>query len=174
MSMDWIVRRVGIEAADSLALIGSATFLETFADAVDSRSMVAHCVKEHSASAYRQHLDRPRAAAWLAETATGNGPIGYALLCAGDLPVIEPGDIELKRIYTLSRFHGTSVGVQLLTCAQDQAVATGSRRLVLSVYAGNERAIAFYRKHGFSQIATLGFKVNDRKYENLALAKVLS
>lgn len=171
--MDLTVRRVGIKAADSLALIGSATFLETFADAVDTTSMVAHCVKEHSTSAYRQYLDQPQTAAWLAETATGNGPIGYALLCTGDLPIIKPGDIELKRIYTLSRFHGTHAGVQLLTCALDYAMATGSRRLVLSVYAGNERAIAFYRKHGFNQIEILSFKVNDREYENLAMVKDL-
>lgn len=174
MSMDWTVRRVGIEAADGLALIGSATFLETFADAVDTQSMVTHCVKEHSASAYRQYLDQPQTAAWLAETTTGNGPIGYALLCGGDLSIMKPGDVELKRIYTLSRFHGTGVGVQLLTCVLDHAVATGARRLVLSVYAGNERAIAFYRKYGFSQIATLSFKVSGHEYENFALAKVLS
>jgi len=119
-------------------------------------------------------LNQPQTAAWLAETATGNGPIGYALLCAGDLPVIEPGDIELKRIYTLSRFHGTGAGSRLFTCALDHAAAVGAKRLVLSVYAGNERAIAFYRKQGFRQIAALGFKVNDQEYENVALAKTLA
>lgn len=172
--MDWTVRRVGIEAADGLALIGSATFLETFADAVDTQSMVAYCAKEHCASAYRKYLDQPQAAAWLAETATGNGPVGYALLCAGDLPVIERGDLELKRIYTFSRFHGAGVGGRLFACALDHAAAAGAKRLVLSVYAGNERAIAFYRKQGFSRIAALGFKVNDQEYENLALAKTLA
>ena len=171
--MDWTVRRVGIEAADGLALIGSATFLETFADAVDTRSMVAHCMKEHCASTYRRYLDHPQTAAWLAETATGNGPIGYALLCGGDLPILKSGDIELKRIYAFSRFHGTGVGDRLFACALHHAAAVGAKRLVLSVYAGNERAIAFYRKQGFNRIATLGFKVNDHEYENFALAKAL-
>ena len=172
--MDWTVRRVGPEAADGLALIGSATFLETFADAVDYRSMTSYCAEEHGVSAYQRYLGQPQTAAWLAETATGNGPIGYALLCAGDLPVIESGDLELKRIYTLSRFHGAGVGGHLLKSVLDHAATMGAKRLVLSVYVGNARAIAFYRKHGFNRIACLGFRVNDHEYENFALAKALS
>jgi ribosomal protein S18 acetylase RimI-like enzyme len=45
-----------------------------------------------------------------------------------------------------------------------------ARRLLLGVYAGNERAIAFYRKQGFAPIAKRLFKVGDRDYDDIVFA----
>ncbi|YAL84165.1 N-acetyltransferase family protein [Dermacoccaceae bacterium W4C1] len=54
-----------------------------------------------------------------------------------------PLGTELWALNTLAAYHGTGAGAQLL-------VATlGLRPAYLWVLDGNERAIAFYRKHGF-------------------------
>ncbi|HAN89030.1 MAG TPA: GNAT family N-acetyltransferase, partial [Erythrobacter sp.] len=45
------------------------------------------------------------ARAWLAEI--DRAPIGYALLTRPELDAAQDGDIELKKIYLLSRFHGS-------------------------------------------------------------------
>ncbi len=170
--MDWQLRKATKGDTGRLALIGAATFLETFAGILDGGAIVLHCRKEHSEDAYIRYLER--GAAWLAETAQGGAPVGFALLGAVDLPGSSPeGDIELKRIYALSRFHGTGIGMELLgrgiKCARSQR----AKRLLLGVYAGNKRAIAFYRKHGFNQIATRQFLVDDRKYDDIVFAKML-
>lgn len=55
----------------------------------------------------------------------------------------KPCGVELYRIYTLSRTHGTGLGSDLLrTCIGDDAA-------YLWVLEENPRAQAFYHKHGF-------------------------
>ena len=63
--------RPGDESA--LALVGQATFLETFAGILDGRDVVAHCQREHAPARYAEWLGRPTAATWLAELER-NGP----------------------------------------------------------------------------------------------------
>jgi GNAT superfamily N-acetyltransferase len=159
---------------ESLALVGAATFLETFAGILEGSAIVAHCGRKHSAAAYRGYLEGG-ACAWLAETHLGRAPVGFALMGATDLPGSEPGgaDLELKRIYALSRFHGSGMGAQLMLCAVEAAREQGARRLLLGVYAGNERAQAFYAKSGFERIADRRFRVGDRDYDDIVFARAL-
>ena len=172
--MDWTIREASLNDADRLALIGAATFLETFAGILDGSAIVAHCQREHSPDAYRRYLESG-ARAWLATLPPGDAPIGFALLGAADLPghAADGSDLELKRIYVLSRFHGRGPGKTLMQRAIDQAAQSGARRLLLGVYAHNDRAIGFYRKSGFSQIADRRFRVGHRDYEDIVLARTL-
>jgi ribosomal protein S18 acetylase RimI-like enzyme len=157
-----------------LALIGAATFLETFAGVLEGSAILTHCSREHSAQAYRRYLEGG-ACAWLAETKAGGAPVGFALVGTTDLPGSEPGgaDLELKRIYTLSRFHGSGMGFHLMLCAVDAAREQGASRLLLGVYAGNERAQAFYAKNGFQRIADRRFRVGDQEYDDIVFARAL-
>lgn len=160
--------------ADRLALVGSATFLETFAGVLDGDALVDHCAREHSSSAYQQHLTSG-AVAWLVEARFGEAPIGFALLSKPSLPgsTADGSDIELKRIYALSRFHGSGAGAELMRHATQYAEERGCQRLLLGVYAGNDRARAFYDKHGFRQIADRRFRVGAREYDDVVLARSL-
>lgn len=54
--------------AGRLALVGAATFLETFAGTLDGDAIVAHCARVHAAAAYAEAL-AGGARAWLAEAA---------------------------------------------------------------------------------------------------------
>jgi ribosomal protein S18 acetylase RimI-like enzyme len=170
----WRVREAAAPDSDRLALIGAATFLETFAGLLDGLAIVEHCRKEHCSAAYRRQL-RAGGKAWLAETSAGEAPIGFALLGAASLPGTSPdgSDLELKRIYTLSRFHGLGLGAALMDAAIAEARRRDARRLLLGVYAGNERAIAFYRKQGFAPIANRLFRVGGRDYDDVVFAKPL-
>lgn len=169
------MRRATIADADRLALIGSATFLETFAGLLDGDAIVDHCAREHSSSAYRRHLDGG-AQAWLVEACSGMAPVGFSLLGSSNLPgsISDGSDIELKRIYTLSRFHGGGIGSALMQQAVGLAERNGHRRLLLGVYAGNTRARAFYAKNGFLQIADRRFRVGDHDYDDVVLARRIS
>ena len=168
----WRVREATGDDADRLALIGAATFLETFAGLLDGSAIVAHCQKAHSATAYRRHLQRG-GLAWLAEVCAGNAPVGFASMGSSSLPGSKRDgtDLELKRIYILSRFHGTGVGAALMRSAIEEATRRQAGRLMLGVYAGNERATAFYRKQGFVPVGHRLFRVGDRDYDDIVFAK---
>ncbi|MBB3940638.1 ribosomal protein S18 acetylase RimI-like enzyme [Novosphingobium fluoreni] len=166
----WTVRPAGPDDASALALVGAATFLETFAGAIDGSAILGHCAANHTTQGYTD-LFAKGAQAWLGQ-AKGGAPIGYALIAQPDLDAALPGDIELKRIYSLSRFHGSGLGGALMAAAV--AGAAGHGRLLLGVKADNHRAIAFYRKQGFEPIATRQFNVGGMLYDDLVLARPLA
>ena len=166
----WRIREATREDAGALALIGAATFLETFADVLDGAAIVAHCEHAHSRATYEAYLDAG-AQAWLAEVEPGLAPVGYALSAEPDLPGARDGDRELKRIYSLSRFHGSGLGAALMAAAVE--AAAGHERLLLGVYARNARAIAFYRKQGFEPIGERRFDVGGKLYDDAVLARAL-
>jgi len=164
----WTIREAGADDAAALALIGAATFLETFAGILDGAAIIGHCAAQHGETAYRSAL-ASGARAWLAEARPGGAPVGFALVGAPGLAAAQDGDLELKRIYALSRFHGTGLGAALMARAVE--AAAGYRRLLLGVYARNHRALAFYRKQGFADIGTRQFDVGGKLYDDLVLAR---
>ncbi|RZK02389.1 MAG: N-acetyltransferase [Novosphingobium sp.] len=169
-TITWRLREAGPADVETLALIGAATFLETFAGILDREAIVGHCAAQHSGARYAAYL-ADGARAWLAEAETGGAPVGFALLGKPDLDAARDGDIELKRIYTLSRFHGSGLGGALMTAAVN--ATTGYRRLLLGVYANNARALAFYRKQGFLDLGTRQFNVGGKLYDDRVLARPL-
>lgn len=169
------IRRARLGDEDALALVGQSTFLETFAGILDGAAIVEHCRKAHAAAQYRQWLDDPDAAIWLAETAAGGAPVGYLVVARPQLPGADAErDLELKRIYLLGRYHGAGAGKSLMAHAVAFAKAAGAQRLLLGVYSGNEAAIAFYRRQGFVHFTERQFNVGGRLYDDYVLSLALS
>jgi len=155
-----------------LSLVAAATFLETFAGILDGPDIVAHCEREHAAAAYARWLSDPDARLWLAETEAGAAPVGYLLLARPSLPLddLRADDLEVKRIYVLSRHQG-GTGSALMGRAVDEARRRGAGRLLLGVYARNERALAFYARHGFAKVGERRFQVGANSYDDVVLAR---
>lgn len=164
-SSDVVLREATSEHAERLSLVSNATFLETFAGMIAGDALVAHCTQRHAPDYLATLLDSG-ARAWLAEI--DDAPVGYALLTAPELDAARDGDIELKKIYLLSRFHGSGIATRLLEAVR--AAASGHARLLLGVKNDNRRAIAFYTKQGFHQIATRRFDVGGTLYDDVVLA----
>ncbi len=176
MPLDEIaLRPCTLEDAATLALIGAATFLETFAGFLDGASILAHCRNQHAAAVYAKYLAEPESRAWLGIVQPGEAPVGYSLLTAPDLPLADltADDIELKRIYLFSRFQGNGRGQTLLEGPLEAARSMGKRRILLGVNAENAKAIAFYRKHGFAQVGTRTFQVGATLCHDLILGRAL-
>ena len=158
----------------TLSHIGVATFVETYSDIIDGPAMMAHCTHEHSTDTYEAYLSASDTKAWLAEAANTHAPIGYALNCKPDLPILlHSKDLELKRIYVLSKFHGSGIAARLVEAAIDHARQNDAPRLLLGTYEGNQRAMAFYKKHGFVQVGTRQFQVGSNIYDDIVMAKQL-
>lgn len=157
-----------------LSMVARATFLETYAGIVAGGDMLLFGEGTHSPDAYAGLLADPGVDLFLATLEPGEAPVGYAMVCKPDLPVeIGEGDLELKRIYSLHRFHGGGLGQRLMEAAMAAARARGARRLLLGAYGENHRAIAFYRKHGFAQVGTRVFHVGENFYDDVVLAAEL-
>lgn len=158
--VDFSLRECGRECAETLALVGPASFLEAFAGVLEGADILAHCRNTHSQARYAGWLAEPETRACLAEVK--DAPVGYALLCAPDLPVpVKPDDFELKRIYLLHRFQGTGIGSALMRWSIETSRSMGKKRLLLGVHDGNRLAIAFYHRHGFAQVGTRSYQVGN-------------
>ncbi len=183
------LRQATGDDAAALALLGGAAFLEAFTWMLPGPDIITFCAQNHTPEAYAHYLALPDTRITLAETFTG-APVGYAMLTAPDLPSFKvlPSDIELKRIYLLSRFRslrtpvldaagqpvsGLRAGQALMDAALSTAGTLGRTRLLVGTHACNERAIAFYRRNGFVDAGTRTFHVGTQCCCDLILAREL-
>ncbi|HEY8616400.1 GNAT family N-acetyltransferase [Phenylobacterium sp.] len=172
--MEILIRPCVADDAAALALVGQATFLETYAGMLPLSDILHHCRHEHGEVRYAGWLGRPGYRFWIAEMAVGGAPVAYAMTCPPDLPVqTGPGDVELKRIYALHRFHGSGLGPRLMAAAIEGAQAAGASRLLLGANRDNGRALAFYARRGFVQVGERRFKVGANEYDDVVLARSL-
>lgn len=154
---------------EALALVGAATFLETFAGLLDGPDILAHCRNQHAAAQYAGWLADPEYKLCLAEL--NGGPVGFAVLSPPDLPVVlNEQDIELKRIYLLHRFQGGGLGRRLLEWSVAQARSLRRERLLLGVKADNTAALAFYDRVGFIRIGERKFLVGSMLCDDYILS----
>lgn len=160
----------------ALSIVGQASFLEAFAGVIDGKDIVRHCLKQHAVEKYAVWLHDSRTQIWLAEAEPGRAPIGYLVLTTPELPLpdISPGDLEVKRIYLLHRFHGTGVGARLMDAARTFAAGVGTPRLLLGVYAQNVQAISFYERLGYERVGTRVFQVGANTYHDFIYALSLA
>lgn len=175
MPVEISIRRARAGDEDALALVGQATFLDTFSGILDGAAIVGHCRQAHSAAQYRHWLDDADAAVWLAEVTPGNAPVGYLVVARPELPMADMSrDLELKRIYLLGRYQGGGAGKRLLGQAVEYATLAGAARLLLGVYAGNASAIGFYRQQGFINLTERQFNVGGRAYDDYVMSLALN
>ncbi len=189
------LRHATVADAPALALTGAATFLEAFTWMLPGPDIVAHALNNHTADAYAHYFTHPNTRITVAVTGPAVGfpaepgsIIGYVLLCSPELPTIDivPTDIELKRIYLFSRFRSAAVldataapipnlrpAQALMDAALSDARALGATRLLLGTHATNRRAIAFYRRNGFTEVGTRIFHVGSQQCCDLIFAKQL-
>ena len=158
-----------------LSLVGGASFLEAFADVLDTADILAHVHQNHSPAAYAAYLAEPANRTWVAEVEPGKAPVGYTVCTAPDLPLpgLTAADYELRRIYLLHRFQGTGLGRALMDRAIQNATERGYRRLLLGVYGENHAAIRFYEKAGFTQAGERDFVVGSTVHHDVVMARPL-
>ena len=156
------------EDAAALALLGAATFLESYALVLPGRDLVAHCASAHAPTVYADWIADPTCAVWVLEVGEGM-VVGYAVLTPSVLPDRRPDDLELRRIYVLAPFKGQGAGRKLMDAAVEEARERGAKRLTLGMYGGNHAALAFYTRIGFRQIGTRTFVVGEKVCDDFVL-----
>lgn len=175
MKHDITLRPCDAADAAALALIGQATFLETYSDVLPGPHIIAHCKSAHSMELYAAWLADPAFRIWLAELQPGGAPVGFMVLAPPDLPMdIAPGDLEIKRIYLLSKFQGNGVGRRMVDAAAEYGKAREAQRLLLGVYTKNHSAIQFYQRTLFSIVGSRTFNVGGHDYDDHIMGRALA
>jgi ribosomal protein S18 acetylase RimI-like enzyme len=166
-----IWRNADVRDAEALSYLGAATFLASFAFDHPGGPMMEHLRQEHSTAYYAAALHDPATDIVLGETPLG-APVGYAMVTLPAHPTLQqPGDIELKRIYMLGPWQGNGNGKDQLDLVFAVANKQGAKRLLLSAYEQNVRAVAFYERAGFAAIGETVFMVGKVPFRDLVYAR---
>jgi ribosomal protein S18 acetylase RimI-like enzyme len=160
--MEFTCRRCVPGDEEALALLGGATFLQTYATSADAADMLAYVAEEHTIHEYRHLLSDPHVKIWAAETGQGKSLIGYVVLVTRDSQ--DFSNCVIKRLYVLHRFHGCGLGKRLLGEAIQAAAAEGFGTVSLQVQDLNERAQGFYSSFGFKVVHEAPFRARSREY----------
>lgn len=149
----------------ALAATGRRVFVETFGGFFDPGDMALHLDRKFGPAGLPAELGDPSIRIRLAEAE--GGILGYVKLAPMTLPVDHPaGALEIKQFYVLAPWQGTGVATELMHWVIETARAEGAPALFLSVWEQGERAIAFYRRHGFVTAGKAPFLLGTRTYSD--------
>jgi ribosomal protein S18 acetylase RimI-like enzyme len=161
-TMSFKIRRASIADAPVLSRLGATTFRETFEADNTPEDMSQYIGEAFTPARQTAEITDPVAIVLVAETAAEPAPpelIGYAHLVEGPAPEAVTGHrpMELKRIYVARAWHGRRVAHALMEAVLDAARRHGAQTLWLGVWERNPRAVAFYRKYGFTRVGQQTF-----------------
>lgn len=153
------IRRAGSDDAEALAVIGRATFVETFGHLYPADDLSTFLEEAYDAQRTQADLADPRNAAWLVE-ADGRA-VGYAQAgpCALPHPEVTPRCLELKRFYLLRAWQGGGLGSRLYAAVADWFERQAPHHLWLGVWEANHGAQRFYTRQGFTPVGRYSFRV---------------
>lgn len=156
------LRDVTVDEAPRLAEFGARTFYEAFAADNTAEDMRQHLESAWSPEKQRAELQNPDIDTLVLTDANGFW-LGFAQLRAGKVSVGVPaeGSVELWRFYVDRPFHGQGVAAALMRGAKERARRRGATTLWLGVWERNERAKAFYARHGFTRVGSQVFVVGS-------------
>lgn len=168
------LKRATPELAAQLAEFGARTFVESFAADNTEEDMRQHLESAWGAQKQLDELRNPDIDT-LVLVDDAERWLGFAQLRAYQVSdgVPQHGSIELWRFYVDKPFHGRGVAAVLMDGAKERARSRGATSLWLGVWERNERAKAFYAKHGFSKVGSHVFVVgSDPQTDHVMLCRL--
>jgi ribosomal protein S18 acetylase RimI-like enzyme len=160
------VRRATLDDASELSRLAATTFRETFERDTTPEDMARYLADAFTPGRQAAEISDADSAMLIAEHTDDAGErelVGYAHVVSGPAPpaVREPAPVELKRIYVLRAWQGRRVAQALMEAALDAARTGGAQTVWLGVWERNARAVAFYRKYGFTQVGEHDFLLGN-------------
>ena len=148
-----------IEDAEKLALFGSETFWQAYRSesALEAKYIRAYMSTAFSVRQITHELGRESLKFILGTQ--NESTIGYAKLNFDGFHESLHGEkpMEIERIYLARSYWGKELGADLLAECLRLAEEAGCDCVWLGVWQRNERAIRFYKKHGFEIVGTVEF-----------------
>jgi diamine N-acetyltransferase len=166
-------RRAEPADAGALAAFAARAFTETYRAYNTPEDMRNYLASAYGVGQQTRELTDPAMITVLAESE--GGLLGYVQLRKKGAPpcVTHDAPVEIYRFYVDASAHGTGVAQKLMDGAVSAAGELGGTHLWLGVWERNSRAIAFYRKSGFTDVGTQVFELGGDKQTDRVLVKPL-
>ena len=154
--------------ADGLARLAGVTFPLACTPQTPPEFLATYVATRLDPDSFRRHVDDPASTVLLAELDAESDPVGYTVLIAG-----EPEDedvarsirfrptVVLERCYVHPDHHGSGVAARLMAATIEAATESGAAGVWLGVSEENDRANAFYARHGFDVVGRKRFHIGD-------------
>ena len=164
------IRRAEPRDAAALARLAESTFRGAFGDANTRENMDAHCRAAYGEAIQAREIADPGVETLVAES--GEELVGYVQLRRGGAPacVVAARAIEILRFYVEASWQGKGLAQRLMSRALESAGESGADVVCLGVWEHNPRALAFYRKYGFTEVGEQEFRLGDDKQRDLVMA----
>lgn len=131
------------DLADVSRLLGQS-WRRTYAPIMGDETVARLSDEKHAPEKLAEELEDEDKMSFVAERADGS-IVGYATAAMD-----AKGDVTLERLHIEPQAFGSGLAVDLLHAVL--AAHAGVPSIALEVIEGNDRAIAFYRKHGFEVV----------------------
>ena len=165
---------VSTQEVSQLQKIARSTFYETFAAMNTPENMRQYLEKDLSIEKLTAELNNPESQTFFAQR--DDEIIGYLKLNVGAAQTekVDPGGLEIQRIYVKKEYQGAKVGATLLNLAIDQALTKDCSYIWLAVWEKNMRAIRFYEKNGFVTFGSHIFQLGMDAQTDILMKKQLN
>jgi len=170
-----MIRRARPDDCDMLAVLGEATFRETFVEgfaiAYSADDLAQFVAQSYAPEVFAAKFADPTQALWLAFA--GDEPVGYANAgpCRLPHPDVQPHHGELYRLYLSQGQQGRGLGRGLMETALAWLMREYPGPLWLGVWSGNLKAQAFYAHYGFEKIGDYEFPVGATRDHEFILRR---
>ena len=161
--------------ADGLSRLAALTFPLACTPQTSAEFLATHIATRLDPGSFRRHLADPACIVLIAEVEEDRDPIGYTMLISG-----EPEDddaarairfrptVSLERCYVHPDHHGSGLAARLMAATLEAAAESGAAGIWLGVSEENDRANAFYARHGFEVVGRKRFHIGDAwEYDNV-------
>lgn len=171
MTLQLTIRRTTIDDAEALRTFATALFRATFGPQNSEADMEHYVSTAFSPDAVRRELADQDARYWLIEDA--GSLVGYSATRVGDAPAFVQASrpMEIVRLYADPAWHGRGIGAQLMARCLDDAMELAVDRIWLGVWEHNARAIAFYKKWGFTAVGDHTFRLGNDRQRDLVMVR---
>ena len=168
------MRRLTVEDATLLQVIGRKTFAETFSSSNSRENMEKYLEEGFSLTKLQAEIDDSNTEFYFAML--DNKVIGYLKLNIGEsqTEIKNANALEIERIYVLKEFHGQKIGQQLFEKALARAHALKVEFIWLGVWEENRRAVQFYTKNGFVAFDQHIFKLGNEEQTDIMMKRKIS
>ena len=167
------IRSCNAQDAEAIMSIGIRTFRDTFDEMNTPENMMLYLNQNFTLKKIRQEIAE-KGSTFLFAQQYGK-TVGYARIRTSENPkgLTAKAPIEIERLYVDRDYIGKRVGYLLMNAWMEYAREGGHDAVWLGVWEHNERAIAFYKKWGFTRFSEHTFMLGKDAQTDWLLRKEL-
>jgi ribosomal protein S18 acetylase RimI-like enzyme len=167
-------RKARLDDALELSKLAESTFRATFGAVNTVEHMELHCRESYSQDIQAAEISNSQMMTLVGEN--DGSLIGYAQMRWCKVPecVVAQRPAEIQRLYVAEPWHGKGIAQVLMNACIEAAQERGSDAVWLGVWEQNPRAIALYRKLGFTEVGEHTFPLGGDPQRDILMVRPLN